>query len=368
VNASNRQILTSVLTNSAPLLLKPVGELKAAFLGLQSARGLTDLLEIKYSTLIFHLFKKTPSQKYVVFEIPKKRGGTRTICAPISALKLIQRKLNYILQQVYEPNKCVHGFVFAKSIVSNAKMHTGRRYVLNVDLEDFFPSINFGRVRGMFMGVPYKMNSQVATYLAKICCYEDGNKGFLPQGAPTSPVVSNMLCAKMDSQLTRLAKDNLCRYSRYADDLTFSTAASFFPTGLAKFISIQETAIGGRLNYIIEENGFKVNLKKVRLQTNSIRQEVTGLTTNKFSNVKRAFIRQIRAMLHAWGKFGYDRAEEEYLSKYKKTGRGSFMMPPSFQNVVRGKIEFVGMVRSKEDVIYKNFKAKFDSLPKPQQK
>jgi RNA-directed DNA polymerase len=149
--------------------------------------------------------------------------------------------------------------------------------------------------------------------------------------------------------------------------LTFSTSAPFFPSGLARFISVQKTEIGGRLKNIIEENGFAVNSEKVRLQSWEIRQEVTGLTTNKIVNVKRSYVRQIRAMLHAWKKFGYDAAEKEYLSKYAKKVP-SFMPQPSFGHVVEGKLEFLRMVKGTNDAVYQNLQQRFEILPRPDRK
>src|SRR5690606_8958560 len=128
---------------------------------------------------------------------------------PTESLKIIQQKLNQVLQLVYKPKLSTHGFVNNRSIVTNADAHIKKkkhRYILNVDIKDFFPSINFGRVRGMFMAPPYNQPEHVATVLAQICC----SNNELPQGAPTSPIVSNMICAQMDSQLQQLAKPHRC--------------------------------------------------------------------------------------------------------------------------------------------------------------
>jgi len=200
-------------------LKAPPDTLREKFLALGTGRELAELFELTYSRLIFHVYKTAKERRYASFPIPKKRGGTRLISAPVTPLKIIQRKLHQVLLAVYQPKSTVHGFMPGRSIVTNAKDHAGRRYVLNVDLEDFFPSINFGRVYGMFKGIPYKKNSQIASLLAAICCFD--NK--LPQGAPTSPIVSNMICAKMDSQLRRMAQRYRCTYTRYGDDITFST-------------------------------------------------------------------------------------------------------------------------------------------------
>ncbi|MEH2260493.1 reverse transcriptase domain-containing protein [Nostoc sp.] len=315
---------------------------------------IADLLEVSYPRLVYHIYLVETDKRYKTFEIPKKSGGIRQISTPITALKIIQTKLNQVLQTVYEIKPSVHGFVMGKNIVTNAQAHTKKRYVLNLDLTDFFPSINFGRVRGMFMATPYGLHPDVATVLAQICCHNNQ----LPQGAPTSPIVTNMICAKMDSQLQRLAKEYKATYTRYADDITFSTTLPKFPEELAYIVAeeyVDKIFIGNRLLSIINENGFEVNNPKNRLQVKGNHQEVTGLTTNLFPNVDRRYVRQVRAMLHAWAKFGLEAAEEEFRGKYEKKTRTVTKDKLTFKQVLRGKIAFIGMVKGNEDPIYLKF-------------
>ena len=333
-------------------------ELRQQFLRLCSPQDVAQVLDIDYGVLVYHLFKVPDDEKYTIFSIPKRSGGSRTIAAPATALKLIQQKLNQVLQATYQPKPSVHGFVQGRSIVTNASRHLKRRYLFNVDLKDFFPSINFGRVRGMFMAAPYKLDPPVATVLAQICCFQNT----LPQGAPTSPIVSNMICPKMDSQLQRLAKGHRCHYTRYADDITFSTTVRDFPSALARSGSAGQLEVGPELRQVIEENGFKINPEKVRLRTWSRRQEVTGLTSNEKPNVRRKYVRQIRAMLHAWRKFGLDAAQEEFISRWDSKPRSPDKEPTSFGLVVKGKIEFLGMVRGRDDVIYLRFLRQLGAL------
>ena len=289
----------------------------------------------------------------------------RTISAPTNSLKIIQRKLSEVLVSIYSPKAPVQGFCEGRSILSNARRHVAQKFVLNIDLADFFPSINFGRVRGMFMGKPYELNNKVATVLAQICCFNNQ----LPQGAPTSPIVSNMICAKMDSELRLLAQRNRCNYTRYADDITFSTSAPKFPRQLATVImedSGNYVQLGEQLIKIIEVNGFRVNPDKIRLQTRTHRQEVTGLVTNEFPNVKRHYIRQIRAMLHAWDKYGLEKAEQEHFAKYRTRDRNPHKEHAkrrlSYSNVLLGKIEFIGAIRGRTDFIYINLLTKLIDL------
>jgi RNA-directed DNA polymerase len=213
----------------------------------------------------------------------------------------------------------------------------------------------------MFKGNPFNFEKEVAIVLARICCDEFE----FPQGAPTSPIISNMICARMDSQLKRLAHSLKCRYSRYGDDLTFSTSRGPFPSDLAFETSTGTSVavrVGGRLESLIDSNGFSINHKKVRLQRSTERQEVTGLTVNRRPNIDRSYRRQIRAMLHAWEKYGLANAQFAYLSTYRQKYRSPFKPLPQYEHVVRGKIEFLGMVRGKGDPTYKRYLAQFNVL------
>lgn len=340
-------------------LLKSSQELRDEFQKLANRDDVANLLEISTKQLNFHLYVLSPTQKYTVFEVSKKSGGTRQIFAPISPLKIIQRKLKQVLESIYKPKPATHGFVAERGIISNARLHKKRRYVLNIDLEDFFPSIHFGRVRGMFMGNPYWLNKEVSTILAQICCHN----GLLPQGAPTSPIISNMICARLDAKLQQLAKEYLCTYSRYADDITFSTNRSKFPSALARLSDIGQVEIGNELSSVIEENGFKINSKKTRLQDRQQRQEVTGLTVNKYPNVRRSYVRQVRAILHAWKKFELDSTAQNYFenhAKYKYPDPE--MYRPPFQRIVLGKIQFIGMVKGQHNPVYLKLLREFSHL------
>src|SRR6185437_6944959 len=203
----------------APLttnLNKSDKDLKTAFLALSTPETIADLLEIPFQTLCFYLFKK---QNYSNFLLRRASGTFRVISAPQTPLKIIQRKLSQVLYAVYGSRSVVHGFVKGKSIKSNAKRHLNANWILNFDLTNFFPTIHFGRVLGLFAGNPYKLPKDVAVFLARICCHE----GSLPIGAPTSPIVANMVCAKLDCELKALAWSCGCIYTRYADDISIST-------------------------------------------------------------------------------------------------------------------------------------------------
>ncbi len=342
---------------------QPCDQTKTKFAALTNRQEVAALLGVSDQALRYNLYStKAQASQYIRFGVRKKSGGVRPIIAPKGLLKTIQTRLHHILQCVYEPKQVVHGFTPDKSIVTNATQHEARKWVLNADLADFFPTINFGRVRGMFMAAPYKCPAAVATVLAQICCVDNQ----LPQGAPTSPIVANMVCARLDAHLSRLAGVYRCNYTRYADDLTFSTHQSFFPKELADRKMLDGKllwASGIKLSRTIRKNGFHVNPSKVRLQKYSQRQEVTGVITNEKVNVAREFIREIRAILHNIKTKGLQECQREYETKYaSRRQRYPKATIPPLKLVVRGKIEYVGMVRGKDDDIYYKFMKELDSL------
>jgi RNA-directed DNA polymerase len=315
-------------------------------------------LDYLYPALVYQLYIIPEDKKYETFEIPKKSGGKRVITSPSPVLKFIQRRLALILNNVYSPKPVVYGYVLGKNIVYNANRHKRKNWVLNIDLEDFFPSINFGRVRGMFIGKPYNLPDSVATVLAQICCF----KNQLPQGAPTSPIVSNMICAKMDSELQDLAWNCRCFYTRYADDITFSTTLHEFPIQIAKVYSLVDVEVGKEFEEIIKSNGFIINPNKTRAFSRHQRQEVTGLTVNKFPNVRRKYIMQIRAMLYAWNKYTLQGAEDVHNKSYNSKHRNPKSDPPSFKKIVKGKLDFLGLVKGKNNKVYQKYKAQYHKL------
>lgn len=309
---------------------------------------LNDALEFPFSQkkLYFHL--KNVDKLYHSFQVPKKSGGLRTINAPNKSLKFIQHCLAFILQGAYQPTYSVNGYVTGRSVVSNAHVHANKKFVLNLDLENFFPSITFGRVHAVLQLKPILAKPNVAQMIAKLCCYE----GVLPQGAPTSPVLSNMICQRLDRRIESLVSGYQITYTRYADDLTFSSDKPF------------ENGFLSRLDEIIKAEGFTINLEKVRLQLKNSRQEVTGLTVNEKVNVTQQFIREIRAMLHNWGTLGYDSAQAKFLTHYSPKVSKKKKSEPQLRNVVAGKINYLKMVRGNEDTVYQQFKTELTRLEK----
>jgi len=288
------------------------------------------------------------NNRYTHFEIPKKSGGSRTISAPDKYLKKIQRRINIILGIFFSPKPSVHGFLPGRSIVSNAQIHVGKKFVLNIDLKDFFPSVHFGRIRAVLQLYPFLLKPEFAHLTANFCCFE----GKLPQGAPTSPIITNMVCQKLDHLLIKLAKEYHCFYTRYADDITFSCDKARFGDEFLK-----------KLESIVQSEGFKINEKKTRIQKKTFRQEVTGIIVNKKLNLHRNYIKSVRAMLHNWEKYGYQAANSKFTSYYpmEKGFIRNKMIPP-LESVVMGKVMFLGMVRGKEDNLYLKYNEQLKKL------
>lgn len=275
---------------------------------LKSASSLTDvanLLKFKPSALAYVLYKLPAAAKYTSFDIPKRSGGIRQISAPVPQLKLIQRRLATLLQDCWDEivhtagrkDKIAHGFKRGRSIITNARQHRNRNFVFNVDLQDFFPSINFGRVRGYFIkDAAFSLNPKVATVIAQIACHDNS----LPQGSPCSPVISNLISNVLDIQLLWLAAREGCTYSRYADDLTFSTNKATFPSPIAQRLSTDQHiwTPGTSLFKIVARSGFSLNIAKTRMQYHDSRQEVTGMVVNRRVNVRREYRYMTRAMVH----------------------------------------------------------------------
>lgn len=316
--------------------------------------------------------------RYTTFQVPKKKKGEfRTIDAPVPELKYIQRCLNVILQTLHTPHAAAMGFVPGRSVADNAMRHLGQNYVYNIDLKDFFPSISAGRIFKRLQAKPFCLNAELASLITDLCCHTnvDGRR-VLPQGAPTSPTLTNIVCERLDRKLQQLAKAYGLKYTRYADDITFSGMSNLF-AGDGKFCKA--------LRHIIEqEEHLVINVDKTRLCHRGIRQEVTGLTVNEKANVSRSYVKQLRTMLHNWEMFGYERAQEIYFSSpltnpssshsklegvaAKRTGacvneacvKGTYV--PKLKNVLAGKLLYLKMVKGEADPTYRKLHDRYKRL------
>ncbi len=277
--------------------------LKAGLPSIVSPKALAEAIGVSLSELRFLAYDRAVSRvsHYQRFTIPKKAGGERLISAPMPRLKRAQYWVLDNLLAKAVVHDAAHGFVPDRSILTNATPHVGRDVVVNLDLKDFFPTLTFRRVKGKFRGLGY--SEAVATVLALICTEPDvdelevdGERLFaargprrVPQGAPTSPVLTNVICFKLDARLSGLARALGFIYTRYADDMTFSASGE-----AAK-------KVGALLKYvreIVTAEGFVVHPDKTRVMRRGAHQEVTGLTVNERVAVPRDTLRRFRALLH----------------------------------------------------------------------
>jgi len=393
-------------------------------------------------------------KRYTEFKIKKKSGAERSIHAPIKGLKSLQKTLSFVLQCVYEPHKATMGFVRNRSIVDNAKLHVGSAYVYNIDLKDFFPSIDQARIWRCLQLKPFNLNNikvvdfnihpksknvlvvkfdngiraiasinkcfkddgdnltsifcndngevlegwdvrpidntnwivkladednwvnpsqkvsnrkGLSNIIASLCCtemeverkndktgeWEKSKRNVLPQGAPTSPVITNIVCQKLDFLLSGVAKRFGLKYSRYADDITFSSKHNVYQTE-SKFLK--------ELHRIITEQKFKIKESKTRLQKDGFRKEVTGLLVNEKANVQKRYIKQLRMWLYYWERYGYEIASSFFLKQYIADKGHVKNTIPDMANVIFGKLNYLKMVKGEENELYLKLKSRFDLL------
>ncbi len=303
-------------------------------------------LSLLVKTKLFDIENVINNPQYKTFQIPKKRGGYRLIQTPESQLMYIQSRLNFYLQNYYHliRPQGVHGFTINPNkkekvcnIVENAKSHVQQKYVLNLDLKDFFPSIKAYRVKELFDSDYFRYNEQIATALSLLVTYD----GKLPTGAPTSPVISNFICLEMDRELFSYCMQNEVRYSRYADDLTFSSNNTISRTQFTDLLAI------------IEKNQFELNVKKTRLKSNNRKQTVTGLVVNEKVNIDRKMIKMVRAMLHDTLQKGISKAANKHFKSKNEITNNS---ETYFLNRLEGYINFIAQVRGDDDATVQKFK------------
>lgn len=274
---------------------------------LDTPQQLAEALELSIPELRWLAYHRDVATQihYTRFTIPKRNGKERAIWAPLPKLKAAQ---HWILRHVAERlpvHQAAHGFLAGRSILTNAQVHTGSRLILKMDLKDFFPTVTFPRVRGIFRKAGYR--EQIATLLARLCTeapreiVDHAGKRYyislgprsLPQGAPTSPALTNTLCLRLDQRLSGLAKKYGWRYTRYADDLTLS-----LPTDHEGAPHLG--TLHGLIKRVVAAEGFEVHPDKTRIHRSGGRQQVTGLIINgeETPRVPRQLKRNLRAAIH----------------------------------------------------------------------
>ncbi|MDX2107960.1 MAG: reverse transcriptase family protein [Candidatus Melainabacteria bacterium] len=260
------------------------------------------------------------SSLYTTYDIPKRSGGTRTISVPDKNLKSVQRALLDIIFHRFEMPDHVHGCVKGRSIATNAKGHTNQTLVINIDLKNFFGTIKYAQVVEIFKN-HFNFDDQSSEIFARLTTYGD----CLPQGAPTSPTLANIAALKLDTAILDICKENLApgtfHYSRYVDDISVSGGREL---GLLIHAFYQS----------IFDLGFKANTKKLRIQRQSDRQKVTGITVNKKLNPSKKLVRKVRQQIYYCKKFGV-------AQHCKQVG----IDPISYQEKIYGELGFIGMMR-----------------------
>ncbi|MBW4575052.1 MAG: reverse transcriptase family protein [Aphanothece sp. CMT-3BRIN-NPC111] len=259
-------------------------------------------MKITVGELRFLAFSRKTStiSHYIRFKIPKKTGGERLISAPMPRLKQAQHWILSNILEKLELHDAAHGFRHARSIVSNAQPHVGRDVIINFDLKDFFPSISYKRVKGMFQSLGY--SETAATIFGLLCTQPDVEEveldgktyyvaltnRHLPQGSPASPAITNRLCRRLDRRLTQMAEGLGFVYTRYADDLTFSASGD----SLKHICNILK-----RTESIVTHEGFAINEQKTRILRKNRQQEVTGVVVNSYPNISKKELKRFRATL-----------------------------------------------------------------------
>ena len=292
------------------------------------------------------------------FRLRKKHGGYREITAPKGGLRGILNALNILLQTYDEPTPWAFGFVCGRSVVDNARPHVGKRYILNLDLKDFFPTITRQQVADCLTAEPFGFSSLAAKLVSGLATVRTkNNEEVLAQGFATSPTLSNFICREMDKEIASIATAQGITFTRYADDLTFSSDADILrPQG----------ELVQQVKTIVERYGFRLNEEKTHLQRRGRRQEVTGLMVTEKVNVSRRYVREIRSLLYIWERYGYEdacqAAWKSYRQQHGKTKEYLYFVP--LNAVLRGKLNYMKMVRGADDPLYQRFVSRYNALQK----
>lgn len=352
-------------TISSPLRPKwqdvPQDAFRQIYREIYTHHDLAALWEVRPRQITYYALKANKDRLYTSFEAPRRRGTPRKIEVPSPTLRYLQRLIHESFTRIYGPHPAVHGFRTGRSIVTNAENHLNRKYVLTLDLLDFFPSITRPRIFGRLTTSPYDFQPRIANVIASLAT---NSLDTLPQGSPCSPIISNMIVAELDAELARFAASKHCHYTRYADDITISTKRQHLSPEIAKYPNSRGTGqaiLGDGLMSIIERHGFRVNHRKTRLQSDWTRQVCTGLIVNgQTVAVPRAYVRRLRSLIHHWTKYGWEDAAS-VLAVEK--GRPTFKERGQLVNHVQGRLDYLRMVRGQDDVVYQRMCDRFQAIP-----
>ena len=300
---------------------------------------LAHLLEISGKKL--NWLANDRANHYICFHTKKRDGATREIFAPKPYLKEVQRQILDDLLQRVRLNSHAEGFRRKRSVVTNARRHVGREVVIKMDVKDFFPSVTFKRVLGMFISLGYPR--QVALVLTRLATHN----GRLPIGAPTSPAISNIISTRMDKRFSKLGEKMGFEYSRYADDITISSNKK----NITKMIPFFKEIMG--------EEGFEVNEAKMRILRSRGRQKLTGIVVNKKLNIAREEVKKLRAVIYNCRYKDINQEMIKWAKNEKKLKNPYAYTLSDFKSSLLGKINFVRMVNPETG---KRLLQQFDTL------
>lgn len=320
---------------------------KGLFCSIRSIRSLCSLLKTDQRRLLL-LARQPP---YKVFTVPKKDGGERQIEAPGAELKKVLGHLNHFLQSVYyfEKPSAAYGFIVGvlndddrRNVVTNARRHTGRPYLLNADLIDFFHAITREQIVKIFQGKPFQFSKDLPDLLADLTTYQ----GRLPMGTPTSPVLSNFACRELDEQLSAYAEDMLWVYTRYADDMSFSSRK---PIDADKIDSVRA---------IIEKAGFEINQRKLKTYGPEDDKVVTGLLVTDKVTLAPDYLPQLDEDI---------RQLHSVMLIQNEQGQLSTRWVEQFKKNIIGRLNFAGFVLKRQDERYIDLKDAYYTAVNPPQ-
>ena len=329
----------------------------------------SDAYPFEMKQLNFFCNPNNTRNRYTNFKIRKKSGGFRQITSPRSrSFMMMLQAVNVLLKSLYAPSDYAMGFTEGRSVVTNATVHKGQNYVFNIDLKDFFPSVEQWRIWKCLQLAPFHFPEEIASLIAGLCSMRvkrdepnytkvhQNDQNFiyvLPQGAPTSPIITNIICRTLDRRLAGLARRFNLNYTRYADDITFSSMHNVYQV---------DGEFRTELTRIIQEQHFFINGDKTRLQKKGARQEVTGIIVSHKLNVTQKYVRDIRNILYIWDRYGYQSAMAKFLPKYKSEKGHVKKGNPDLINVIDGKLMYLKMVKGEEDSVYNRLHDKFQEL------
>lgn len=322
------------------------------------------------------------SDRYRLVSIPKRddRGRftkRRRVYMPTPRLMFFLRQVNTLLSSAYTPPPCSFAFIAGRTIVGNASPHTNKKFILSLDIKDFFDSISIQKaVSAIKSAFPWKYREE---FLHAIVGASSLN-GHLVQGSPLSPTISNIVCLNLDRRISSYCENLKISFTRYADDFTFSSNDFDFKT---------KTSFLDSITKLISEEGFTLNNEKTHIQLYNNRQVVTGLVVNSKVNVARKYVKELRNILYIWERFGYDEASESFRFHYLHVSRkiGSSLRrrisfadeerilhsrikkkatkySPRLDQHILGRLNFLKMVRGKNDYQYLRLTERFNALSK----